>query len=120
MSSDRADSRALPFEARGEGDAVLLIPGTGFGADTWGEFGNLLVQRRRVIAYDRRGFTSAAPEPAADMRVHAEDARSILERAGALPADVVGWSAGGLVAVGFANSGGLVFVDEAAEEVVSL
>jgi pimeloyl-ACP methyl ester carboxylesterase len=102
MSSDRADSRALPFEARGEGDPVLLIPGTGFGADNWGEFGDLLAQRRRVIAYDRRGFTSAASELAPDMRAHAEGARSVLERAGALPADVVGWSAGGLVALALA------------------
>jgi pimeloyl-ACP methyl ester carboxylesterase len=32
----------------------------------------------------------------------AEDARSILERAGSLPADIVGWSAGGLVALALA------------------
>jgi pimeloyl-ACP methyl ester carboxylesterase len=81
---------------------VLLIPGTGFGADSWGGFGDLLAERRRVIAYDRRGFTPAAPEPAEDMRVNAEDARSVLERAGAVPADIVGWSAGGLVALALA------------------
>jgi pimeloyl-ACP methyl ester carboxylesterase len=55
-----------------------------------------------VIAYERRGFTPAAPEPAEDMRVHAADARSVLERADALPADVVGWSGGGLVALALA------------------
>jgi pimeloyl-ACP methyl ester carboxylesterase len=78
---------------------VLLIPGTGFGARTWGEFGDLLAECRRVIVYDRRGFTAAAPEPAEDMRVNADDANSVLGRAGGLPADVVGWSAGGLVAL---------------------
>jgi 3-oxoadipate enol-lactonase len=78
---------------------VLLIPGTGFGVPSWDEFGDLLTTRRLVIAYERRGFTSAAPEEANDMRVHAEDAQSILERAGAVPADVVGWSGGGLVAL---------------------
>jgi pimeloyl-ACP methyl ester carboxylesterase len=36
------------------------------------------------------------------MRVHAADASSILDRAGALPADVVGWSGGGLVALALA------------------
>jgi pimeloyl-ACP methyl ester carboxylesterase len=102
MSVDRGDSRALPFETRGEGAPVLLIPGTGFGAASWGAFGDLLAQHRRMIAYDRRGFTSAALEPAPDMRVHAEDARLVLDRAGALPADVVGWSAGGLVALALA------------------
>jgi pimeloyl-ACP methyl ester carboxylesterase len=90
---------SLPYEERGRGAPVLLIPGTGFGTASWGEFGELLAARRRVISYERRGFTPAAPEPAADMRVHAADACSVLERAGALPADVVGWSGGGLVAL---------------------
>jgi 3-oxoadipate enol-lactonase len=94
--------RELPFEEYGEGEPVLLVPGTGFGAHTWGEFGESLAERRRVIAYDRRGFTAAAPEPAESVRVHANDARSILERAEAIPADVVGWSAGGLVALSLA------------------
>jgi pimeloyl-ACP methyl ester carboxylesterase len=97
-----ADHGQLPFAERGQGAAVLLVPGTGFGAGSWGEFGDLLAARRRLISYDRRGFTSAAPEPAADMRVNAEDALSILERASSLPADIVGWSAGGLVALALA------------------
>jgi pimeloyl-ACP methyl ester carboxylesterase len=92
----------LPYEERGRGAPVLLIPGTGFGTASWGDFRNVLAARRRVISYERRGFTSAAPEPADDMRVHAADARSVLERAGALPADVVGWSGGGLVALALA------------------
>jgi 3-oxoadipate enol-lactonase len=92
----------LAYQERGNGEPVLLIPGTGFGAHTWGEFGELLTTRRRVIAYDRRGFSAAAPEPAESVRVHAGDARSVLERAEAAPADVVGWSAGGLVALALA------------------
>jgi pimeloyl-ACP methyl ester carboxylesterase len=101
-ASARAAHVELPFDARGEGRPVLLIPGTGFGADSWSEFGDLLAARRRVIAYGRRGFTSAAPEPAPDMHTHADDARSVLEASGALPADVVGWSGGGLVALALA------------------
>jgi pimeloyl-ACP methyl ester carboxylesterase len=92
----------LPYEESGSGEPVLLVPGTGFGRATWGEFGELLARRRRVIAYERRGFGSAAPEEARNMRVHAEDARSILERARALPADVVAWSGGGLAALALA------------------
>ena len=92
----------LPYEERGSGDPVMLVPGTGFGPASWGEFADLLSARRRVIAYERRGFGSAAPEEAKDMRVHAADADSILERTGGLPADVVGWSGGGLVALALA------------------
>jgi pimeloyl-ACP methyl ester carboxylesterase len=55
-----------------------------------------------VIAYERRGFSAAVPLEAEDMRVHAEDARSILKRADAIPADVVGWSGGGLAALALA------------------
>jgi pimeloyl-ACP methyl ester carboxylesterase len=55
-----------------------------------------------VIAYDRRGFTPAASEPAEDMRVNADDANWVLRRAGAVPSDVVGWNAGGLVALALA------------------
>jgi pimeloyl-ACP methyl ester carboxylesterase len=55
-----------------------------------------------VITYERRGFTPAAPEPADDMGVHAEDALSVLDRAGARTADIVGWSGGGLVALALA------------------
>jgi pimeloyl-ACP methyl ester carboxylesterase len=94
--------RLLQYEERGRGPAVLLVPGTGFGARTWGAFGDQLAARRRVIAYGRRGFTEAAPEPAESIRVHADDARLVLERAEAAPADVVGWSAGGLVALALA------------------
>jgi pimeloyl-ACP methyl ester carboxylesterase len=94
--------KELPYEERGSGAPVLLVPGTGFSPPSWGEFGELLAARRRAIAYERRGFTSAAPEEAEDMRVHAEDAHSILERAAALPADVVGWSGGGLAALALA------------------
>lgn len=51
-----------------------------------------------VIAYDRRGFTQAAPDPAPSMRVNADDAAALLEHLDAVPAHVLGWSAGGLVA----------------------
>jgi pimeloyl-ACP methyl ester carboxylesterase len=89
-----AHDRQLPYEERGRSEPVLIIPGTGFGTASWGDFGELLAARRRVIIYERRGFTPATPEPAEDMRAHAADARSVLERAGTLPADVVGWSGG--------------------------
>jgi len=51
-----------------------------------------------VIAYDRRGFTQAAPDPAPSMRVNADDAAALLEHLDAVPAHILGWSAGGLVA----------------------
>jgi pimeloyl-ACP methyl ester carboxylesterase len=46
----------LPHEERGSGEPLLLVPGTGFGPTSWGDFGDLLAARRRLIAYERRGF----------------------------------------------------------------
>jgi hypothetical protein len=40
----------LPYEERGSGEPVLLVPGTAFGPASWGQFGDLLAARRRVIA----------------------------------------------------------------------
>jgi pimeloyl-ACP methyl ester carboxylesterase len=101
-SSSGADIVKLPYEEHGRGEPTLLITGSGFAPSSWGEFGDLLAARRRVISYNRRGFTRAAPEPAEHMRVNADDAESVLRRAEALPADVVGWSGGGLVALALA------------------
>jgi pimeloyl-ACP methyl ester carboxylesterase len=94
--------RELPFTEHGAGDPVLLIPGTGFPASAWDRFGQLLAAHHRVISYERRGFTAAAPQPADHIRAHAEDAASILRRADAVPADLIGWSGGGLVALALA------------------
>ena len=74
------------------------MPGTGFGRNTWGRFRELAATRLRVIAYDRRGFTPVGPDPAPSMRVNADDAAALLEHLDAVPAHVLGWSAGGLVA----------------------
>jgi pimeloyl-ACP methyl ester carboxylesterase len=89
----------LPFTEHGAGDPVLLRPGTGFPASARDRFEHLLATRHRVITYERRGFTATAPQPAENIQVHAEDAVSILRRADAAPADVIGWSGGGLVAL---------------------
>jgi len=80
----------------------LLVPGSGFGRGTWGRFRELAAARFRVIAYDRRGFAESAPEAAASMRVNADDAAALLEHRDAIPAHVLGWSAGGLVALSLA------------------
>jgi pimeloyl-ACP methyl ester carboxylesterase len=96
--------RELPFTEHGIGDPVLLIPGTGFPASAWDRFEQLLAADHRVISYERRGFTGAAPQPAENIGAHAEDAVSILRRANAIPADVIGWSGGGLVALALASN----------------
>src|SRR5262249_32761308 len=72
---------------------LLLIHGTGTDASVWDTVTPLLSARHRVIAYDRRGYGRAHA-------AHGEGARAILdERAPGEAGFVVGWPAGGIVAL---------------------
>jgi pimeloyl-ACP methyl ester carboxylesterase len=86
----------------GQGSPVLLVHGMGGDADVWDEAFSLLAANHRVIAYDRRGFTRSRQEPVADLDRHAADAAALLEALDAVPATVVGWSSGGVVALDLA------------------
>lgn len=55
-----------------------------------------------MIAYDRRSFGGSIHPPLRDLRRHTEDAAALLEQLGAVPAVVVGWSLGGVVALDLA------------------
>lgn len=95
--------RRLRYVEQGAGPPLLLIHGTGGDAEVWRAAMPLLAARHRAIAYDRRGFgRSPAPAPtgAGAYAAHAADARALLdELAPGQPAAVVGWSAGGIVAL---------------------
>jgi pimeloyl-ACP methyl ester carboxylesterase len=90
---------ALHYDEQGEGVPLLLIHGTGADAAMWGEALGLLATGARVIAYDRRGHSRSAGPPVAGYARHAEDAAQLLRALGAAPAVVLGWSAGGLIAL---------------------
>jgi pimeloyl-ACP methyl ester carboxylesterase len=85
---------------------LLLIHGTGGDRALWARVEPELAGEYRVIAYDRRGHgdnPAAPPPPRGAYDVHADDALAVLDaQAGAEPAWVVGWSAGGLVALALA------------------
>src|SRR3954451_4922748 len=89
----------LYYAAAGTGPPLLLIHGTQPDADVWGPAFAALAQDQRVIAYDRRGFSRSKHAPEPDYRVHARDAAALLEHLESVPAAVLGWSWGGLVAL---------------------
>src|SRR5215470_683849 len=92
----------LYYESEGQGPPLLLIHGTGADATSWDPLLPFLVGERRVIRYDRRGFSRsrAAPFGKHDYyRHHAADAAALLSALGIPNAAVLGWSAGGLVAL---------------------
>ena len=108
----------LYFEERGSGPPLLLIHGNGASVRIWGRSIEDLAAAHRVIAYDRRGFDRSSGPPANALSDHADDAVALLRELGAEPALVVGWSAGGVVALDLAarypaSVGSLVLVEAA-------
>ncbi|GAA2258062.1 alpha/beta hydrolase [Streptomyces amakusaensis] len=97
----RTDGVDLAYEARGHGAPLLLIHGSGAQAATWdGVVDGLVAAGHRVIVYDRRGYGASAHPPVRDHRRHVADAAALLKRVAKGPATVVGWSAGGNIALG--------------------
>ena len=99
VTEPRADELP-PHDVVGDGPTMLFIHGTGADAAAFTRIQQILGQRFRTIAYDRRAHSrNRAPYPIADAEAaHVADAAALIERYGA-PACVVGWSRGGLVAI---------------------
>jgi pimeloyl-ACP methyl ester carboxylesterase len=91
------DGERLAVRLSGAGDGVLLVHGTAPAA--WGGLPGLLAEHARVVDYDRRSFMDSTGDPPKALTRHADDAAALLERLGAAPAVVVGWSIGGIVAL---------------------
>jgi 3-oxoadipate enol-lactonase len=102
MSSVRSDGWDLYCEEAGEGVPILLIPPSGSTASTWGSAVDQLARIGRVITYDRRGYARSGGEPVRKLSTHTADAAAILESLGAVPAVVVGTSAGAMIALDLA------------------
>ncbi len=104
MTSLAIDGVDLHYTELGAGDPLLLVHGTGAYSAIWGEVPALLAASHRVIVYDRRGFGQSQGKRAANAHQHAVDAATLLEHLDAAPAVVVGWSAGGVLAIDLAAS----------------
>jgi pimeloyl-ACP methyl ester carboxylesterase len=92
----------LYFEERGSGPPLLLIHGLAADADVWGASLEDLAEDHRILTYDRRGYTRSGRVPRGDFRRDGEDAAALLRALDAVPATVVGWSSGGIVALDLA------------------
>jgi pimeloyl-ACP methyl ester carboxylesterase len=102
MGAVRSDGRDLYYEEAGEGVPILLIPPSGSTASTWGTAVDQLARIGRVITYDRRGYARTGGEPVRRLSTHTADAVAILECLGAVPAVLVGTSAGAMIALDLA------------------
>jgi pimeloyl-ACP methyl ester carboxylesterase len=83
-----------------QGEPVVLLHGLGGAAANWGLVAPELARRRRVLAVDLPGHGGSDPLPAApSLAPYADAAAVVAERESLAPANVVGHSFGGLVAL---------------------
>lgn len=89
----------IAWEESGEGPALLLVMGLGYGRWGWEPLIPLLSADFRVITFDNRGIgESGQPEGPYTAAMMAEDCRSVLDAAGVERAHVAGSSLGGMIA----------------------
>jgi pimeloyl-ACP methyl ester carboxylesterase len=94
----------LYYESHGEGEPLVLIPGTGFGGNVW--FPSqvpTLSKKLRVITLDVRGCgRSSAPEGVYTIEQMACDVAALLDHLGLDQAHVLGHSMGGRIGIALA------------------
>jgi pimeloyl-ACP methyl ester carboxylesterase len=98
------DGARLFYRERGSGVPVVLIHGTGANADCWGACFQDLSRDMRLVAYDRRSYSRSTHAPLNSVATHTADLAALLQHLGAVPAVIVGWSFGGLMALRLAAS----------------
>jgi pimeloyl-ACP methyl ester carboxylesterase len=94
------------YESHGEGEPLILIPGTGFAGDVWDiEQTHPLSTKVRVITFDQRGCgRSSAPKGIYTIEAMACDVASLMNALGISSAHVLGHSMGGRIAIALALS----------------
>jgi pimeloyl-ACP methyl ester carboxylesterase len=95
----------LSFRVVGEGAPLLLIHGAAEDAELLAPQAAAFAARgRRVVSYDRRGTgaSTRAEWPDGGVARHADDAAALLRALDAVPATVLGFSSGGVIALALA------------------
>src|SRR5438067_11163400 len=99
MGSARNGDVRIAYEARGNGEPVLLVHGLAYDRRGWGPLPRLLEEDFRVLLVDNRGVgESDAPPGPYTVEQLAEDAVAVLDAAGLEQAHILGVSLGGFVA----------------------
>jgi pimeloyl-ACP methyl ester carboxylesterase len=88
------------YELRGTGDPLVLLHGGGVTAESWFAQLPALAERFRVYAPERRGHGRTPDvEGPVTTELMADDTVALLEQLDTGPVHLVGWSAGGTVAL---------------------
>jgi pimeloyl-ACP methyl ester carboxylesterase len=99
MATVNVNGTNLYYREAGSGEPLLLIHGSGFNADVWDKVIDAFARDYRTIIYDRRAYqrSQGKPPPLANYaHQQGEDIAALLQTLNATPANIVGWSAGGI------------------------
>ncbi len=96
------DGTHIAFERRGSGIPLLLVHGGFVDRGIWQQVAPILAQHFAVYAMDRRGHGESSPyRPGDTLQAEYADAAALIDRIGE-PLHLLGYSAGGPVALGAA------------------
>ena len=90
---------SLYFELRGDGQPVLLVPGTPGDGGQFDELADILAAEHLVLTYDRAGASRSSGARSVSVNDHADDAAALLRSHVKTPATVYGTSNGALIAL---------------------
>jgi len=100
MTTIEVNGIHLSYQLSGHGPLVLLLHGLGSSSADWQQQVRALEDDHRVLRCDLRGHgDSEKPAGRYDIALFAEDVAQLLRRVDAGPADVVGISMGGMIAL---------------------
>ena len=104
MTFVRLDETELHYEAHGDGEPLVLVPGFASGAWSWRWQAGDLAKEFRVITFDPRGVAGSSLKDGAGVSITAiaDDIAGLLGSMGIDAAHVLGISFGGFVAQEFA------------------
>ena len=96
----------LYYESHGQGEPLILVPGTGFAGDVWDLYQTrALAEKLNVIIFDQRGCgRSSTPPGVYTVEDMACDVASLMNALGLQGAHVLGHSMGGRIAIALALS----------------
>lgn len=96
----------LYYEVRGQGKALLMIPGAGGDADRYAAVADILADEYRVITYDRRANARSTMNEPQNFEVsqQSRDVVAVLRAAGETSAFIFGNSSGATIALDVAKT----------------
>ena len=90
----------LYYETHGDGEAVVLIPSTGFSGDVWKPSQTPLADRHRLVLHDPRGCgRTTASQSVYSINLMSNDVVALLDHLGIKSAHLFGHSMGGRIAL---------------------